>query len=280
MQTFPTGVRKPKQNPKKRLLQRISSCFPEISSPLQLEVNSKEPINSLIDKLIENLPEPCPKASLAHMQKICDLQEQKITTKIRVLRNLDVFDEMNKFSDFLGNIKYMNQQELEHLYYESINKMVLFDHKCADSQMSIEEEKEEEHDSLTQFQVKFEENEETKSHSKAFYQHFLQSNNDSLIEKDENEDPCEIHDKKDFYVKMEDFSAFPGLTLNNNFNNNCKKIKKFPLDFNSIHNLLDEQENSNIFSPPRQSTMNELNILKEIDLNEGGVSNISNRLYE
>lgn len=278
MQTFPSGVRKPKQNAKTRLLQRISSCFPEMSSPLHLEVNSKEPINSLIDKLIEKLPEPSSKASLAHMQKTCDLQEQKITAKIRVYRNLDVFEEMNKFSNFLGNIKYMNQQELERLYYESINKMVFFDQKSAESQMSIEEEIGEDQDSLTQFQVKYEENEETKSHSKGFYRHFLQSANDSLIEKDENEDPCELHGKKDFYVKMEEFSAFPGLTLNDN--NGCKKIKKFPLDFNSIHNLLDEQENSNIFSPPRQSTMNELNILKEIDLNEGGVSNLSNRLYD
>lgn len=259
MQDFPLSSPSSAQNHKTRILQAISFLFP--NSP-PIDANTKEPVNSLIDQLVDNLPAPSPKISLSLMRKTCEMQEQKIIDKIKYERNLDVFEEMNKYSNLLGEIKYMKNDELERVYEEAINKMKYLEENNFCNDFCEEEITEED------FEVKIEENEETtKSHSKGFYRNFIQSNNVSF-EKDENDDPCFLHEKKDFFVK-EEFAPF-----------NCKKIKKFPLDFNYIHNFLEEQENSNIFSPARQSSLNELNILKEIDMNEGGMSMMNNRLYD
>jgi len=157
-------------------------------------------------------------------------------------------------SSDLYDLKYMNFEEMNQKFDEAIEKMKSFDQKNC---FSMQEE--------DTFQVKIEEEEEeTTLHSKFTYPNILQSNEGSFCEKNENDDPAlENLDKKDFFAKMEDI-CFTSLVL-------PRKAKKFPLDFNNIQNLLDENENS------YNNIHNEMNILKEIDLNEG-LSN--SRLYE
>ena len=244
---------------RRSFFQSLSKLFPQQPSELafsEIDTNN-DSIPNIIDKFIENLPAPEPLHMLDYMQKTCEMQEQKVYSKICQYRSMDIYEEMNKVSSELYDLKNMNSEELNLKLSEAVEKMKRFDERMAlSSSMEFEEEN---------LQVKLEENnDETKSNSK-FYQNILQSSN-YISERDENEDPVESQEKKDVY-KQEDF-CFSNLGL-------PRKNKKFPMDFNYIHNFLDENEN--VGFSPHHHLHNELNILKEIDMNEG-ISN--SRYYE
>ena len=230
--------------------------FPSLHSDIDLKSDS---ITNILEKLIENLPSPEPSRTLDLMQRSCEMQEQKIYSKLCQYRQFDVYEEMNKVSSELNNLRNMGPEDLNKKFYDTIERMKRFEEK-ATGQMEIEE---------IEFHVKLEaNNDETESNSKFNYQNMLQSSNDSLIERDENEDPIDHLDKKDLFIKVEDL-CFTNLLM-------TRKPKKFAIDFNNIHNFLDENENAN--GSPYHQYHNELNILKEIDLNEG-ISN-NRLLYE
>ena len=222
---------------------------------------SKNSISNIIDKIVENLPSDRNQINkeLDMVQKTCEMQEQKVYTRLCEYRNMDIYEEMNKVSSDLYDLRYMSFEELNKKFNEAIEKMKNFDEQQQQkNEFSMEEE-------VENFQVKAEEEEEeTTLHSKFTYPNILQSSDGSLSERNENDDPgLENQEKKDVFTKTEDI-CFSGLVIS-------RKTKKFPLDFNNIQNLLDENENS------YNNLHSEMNILKEIDLNEG-LSN--SRLYE
>lgn len=235
-------------SPSKTLfLSSISHLLPQSSHSKQAPKPNPDPsvpLSELLDHYIENLPIPDINM-LGLMQRSCSIQEQKIHQKIVCYRKLDLFEEMHKVSSELYELKYMDQEELAQVFSDTMDRLIRQDSSL---EKTIEEER--------PFEL---------------YPGMGLSHSEESMERDENEDPLENREeKRESFGKMEEFGCFFGL--------GTRKGKKFPLDFNNIHNFLEENENC-VGSSPRQQHKYELGILKEIDLNEG-IQGHNSRLYD
>lgn len=237
----------------------LSSISQSLPSPLRHEDLdlSRHNVFSIIDKIIENLPQNAldPRRAVELLHRTCELQEQKVYTRLCLFRNMDIYDEMKKVSAELSDLRQMGMEELNLKLGETVERLKRIEAKGVSSAFSEES---------SSFAVKIEEEEddETTLHSKYTCPNIMRSTESSICEKNENEDPMESQEKKDIFSKMDDI-CLTSLAL-------PRKNKKM-LDFNNIHNFLDENEGA------YHSLHNEMNILKEIDLNEG-LSH--SRLYE
>ena len=233
----------------------VTSFLKNLSDPSKMNYYD---IQSSIDNLIDNLPilsNTDQSSMLNTMKKVCLIQEHDIQSKMKEYRQFDIYEEINKVCDDLKNLKYMSEEELNIKFQESQLKMISLKQENYDVEKN-------------NLDIKMD---EENNESKIDFPNYMKSSENSS----ENELNDSFDENTVIYEKIDDEEeTFKHVSSCAELSNLTKKTKKLHVDFNKIHNILDENENI-CYHGLHHS--NELNILKEIDMNEG---NINIRLFD
>jgi hypothetical protein len=215
---------------------------------------------SIIDHLIEELPSPSAdpahfEESLQIMRKVCLSQEVDIQSKMKTYRKYDIYAEFEKINSELKGLRYLKGEELRHKFLQSVetakNSKSLFDseNNLDRSYRSSPMEKESE-----------------------FGFGFLEDCFGGLEALEEQTDFNKIEEEM---MIVDGFKNMTGRARGGEMSGFSQKTKKMAVDFNRIHNLLEETENLPFvyYHNTGGQTGGEENILREIDLNYGCLNN-------